>query len=350
MVAILRTLVSAGVLRGRNLTDVTFGTTPPVPTVKLSSFKQAGDTFEQALARLSADTVVDLEGTTQMFSNFDQGGNVYGLYSGAVIGYANGDLKMVAGSSSHAAAVNAQTTGTVQETLIRLGRGSSKATTPYFSANLYGTAQGHIYNGLVVYYCTNAIIENANFYGVPGTGSAPPYETTPCNNYLSNGTIMRNSLVDGTNIGAGTAATGMLNSNCNGVLIQNSVFQNMGAGHGWAAYQTNNVTIEGSTFQNNLKAGVNFEKCTGTLTLRNCTFHANEHDLIVDTDGTSAIVNIYDPIWDGMNTGTKFKVLIHTTYNYPPPSISPNKQKASDIHLFQNGVEVTSSKLQIISS
>lgn len=349
MVTTLRTLVANGVLRGRGLTDVTFGTAN-VTAVKLSSFKQAGDTFEQALARLSADTVVDLEGTTQPFANFDQGGNVYGLYSGAIIGYTNGTLQMTAGSSTHASAVNAQTTGTVQETLIRLGRGTSKATTPYFSATLNGTNQGHIYNGLVVYYCTNAIIENATFNGIPGTGSAPPYETTPLNNYLSNGTIARNVVVDGTNIGAGTAATGMLNSNCNGVLIQNSVFQDMGAGHGWAAYQTNNVTIEGSTFQNNLKAGINFEKCTGTLTMRNCTFHANEHDLIVDTDGTSAIVNIYDPVWDGMNSGVKFKVLIHTTYNYPPPAVSPNKQKASDIHLFQNGVEVTASKLQIVSS
>jgi hypothetical protein len=320
-----------------------------ITTVPLSSFRQPGDTFETALSRLNADTVVDLEGTTQQFANFDQGGNVYGIYSGFIIGFANGNLQMQAGTSTHASSVNSLPNGaTVQETLIRLGRGSSKATTPYLGGvTIQGTSQGHIYNGVVIYYSTNALVENSSFLGVPGSNSAPPGETTPLNNYLSNGTTVRNILMDGQHV----TATGMLNSSCTNVLIQDSTFQNTGSGHGVAAYQTRDMTVQNTKFLNIAKAGLGFEKCTGTLTVSGCTFSGNEHDMVVDTDGPSAIVNIIDPIWDGMNSGVKFRVLRHTNYAYPPvANPGPNTQNISDIHMFQNGVEVTSSKLQITTS
>lgn len=319
-----------------------------ITSVPLSSFQQNGDTFEVALTRLTTPTIVDLEGTTQSFSDFDQGGNVYGVYSPNVIGFTNGALQMVPSSSTHAAAVNAQGNGTtVQETLLRLGRGGGTVTTPYMGADLIGTTQGHIYNGVVIYLSTNAVIENCSFYGIPGSASAPPGETFSINNYKSTGTIIRNVLVDGQ----GLAASGTGNNACTTILVQNSTFKNMGHGHGVAHYQSSDITYQGCQFLNNRNAGANFEKCFGTLTLQNCTFSGNERNMIVDTDGTSAVVNIYDPIWDGMNTGTKFQVLVHTRYAYPPVASPPlNQQNPADIHLFQNGVEVSATKLQIVSS
>jgi hypothetical protein len=320
-----------------------------ITSVPLSSFRQSGDTFEVALTRPTADTIVDLEGTTQVFADFNEG-YLDGIYQPHIIGFTNGTLEMTPNTSTYAAAVNAQGSGTtVAETLIRLGRGSSSATNgAYFSATLQGTSQGHIYNGLVVYYCTNAIVENCSFLAIPGSASAPPGETFPLNNYLSNNTTIRNIMIDGQ----GVSATGIGHNSANGILVQNSTFQNMGHGAGVSHYQCTNIQYENCTFQNNHSAGANFEKNNSTtINMISCTFHNNGHNMIVDTDGTSSVVNIYDPIWDGMNSGVKFQVCVHTNYAYPPVANPPlNKQNPSDIHLFINGVDVTSTMLQIVTN
>ncbi|MFE4469565.1 right-handed parallel beta-helix repeat-containing protein [Leifsonia sp. NPDC056824] len=319
-----------------------------ITSVPLSSFRQSGDTFEVALTRPATDTIVDLEGTTQVFADFNEG-YYDGIYQPHIIGFTNGTLEMSPNTSSYASAVNAQTTGTVAETLIRLGRGGGTYTNgAYFGATLQGTAQGHIYNGLVVYYCTNAIVENCSFLAIPGASSAPPGETFPINNYLSNNTTIRNVLVDGQ----GASATGIGHNQANGILVQNSTFQNMGHGAGVSQYECTNITYENCTFQNNHSAGANFEKNNATsITMVGCTFHNNGHNMIVDTDGSSSIVKIYDPIWDGMNSGVPFKVCVHSTYAYPPVANPPaNKQLPSDIHLYIGGVDVTATKLQVTTN
>jgi len=322
--------------------------TPPtadIVSVPLSSFQQPGDTFQVALSRLTSPTIVDLEGTTQFGTDFAQGDTSM-LYYGNVIGYTNGTIEMTPGSSTHASTVNAQVaanTGTVQETLVRLGRGTSAATTPYMGASIIATNQGHIYNGVKIYYGTNAVVENMSIIGIQGTSGAPPGETFALNNYHSNNTTVRNIIVDGL----GVMSAGMGSNYCNGILVQNSTFANSGKGAGITHYESSNPTYEGCTLDNNHLYGINCEKVTGTITVSNCTFrNTGVAHMCVDTDGPSAVVNIYDPIFDG----PKFTIKRHNNYAYPPvASPPPNQQKVSDFHIFRNGVEVTSTVLQVVT-
>ncbi|MGN7799045.1 right-handed parallel beta-helix repeat-containing protein [Leifsonia sp. 22587] len=351
----LRYTLSNGVLMRRGLVKTQTTAPPPQPpaTVKLSTFAQSGDSFLQALGRLSSDTVVDLEGTVQTVNGFTQGRGSdgksgYGIYNNKVIGFYNGTVSMVPGSSTDAATINALVTGDTNNfSLMRLGRGGSQATTPYFSGTLASTNQGSNYNGLILYYATNATVENSTILGFQGSSGFPPGETFPLNNYHSVNTLIRWVTVDGQGIGA----SGLGNNYCTSPLVQDSTFKNMGYGAGVTHYLTTDPTYERCTFSGNHLYGANFEKVSGTITLRNCTFSNNRYPMCVDTDGTSAVVNVYDPIWDGMNSGVPFKILRHNTYAFPAGNPSPpNKQNVSDFHIFQNGVEVTSSVLQVVTN
>lgn len=352
----LRVLTAPGVLRGRGLTDVHF-TDIPVPTVKISSFAQPGDTLRQALGRLTTDTVVDLEGNNYQDPDFTMGGptgygssTTYTYFFQNVIGLVNGGATITPGSSTHAAAVNAQddaNTGTVQETIWRIGRGTSKATTPYLgNLTIDGSAsQGHVFNGLNIYYCTNALLENVTVLGCLGSSGAPPGETFPINNYKSIRTTLRNCYVDGAMSGVASAASGLGNNNIDQILVIGSTFKNMGFGAGVTHYQSTNPTYIGCTFDKNHLVGANFEKVSGTITLVNCTFTDNSHAMCVDTDGASAVVNIYDPIWKTKygTTGQPgtFDILRHNTYAFPPGNPSPpNKQNIADFHVFAGGTWV----------
>lgn len=316
-----------------------------ITSVPLSSFSQSGDTFTVALSRLTSPTIVDLEGTTQFGNDFAQGDTSM-LYSGNIIGYTNGTIEMTPSSSTHASTVNAQVaanSGTVQETIIRLGRGSSQATTAYMGANIQATTQGHIYNGLKIYYCTDAVVENLSIIGIPGSSGAPPGETFALNNYRSTNTTVRNVIVDGR----GVMAAGMGSNYCQTILVQNSTFANSSHGAGITHYLSADPTYENVTLDGNHLYGINCEKVTGTVTVSNCTFkNTGVAHMCVDTDGASAVVNIYDPIFDG----PKFTIKRHNNYAYPPVATPPaNQQKISDFHIFQNGVEVTSTVLQIVT-
>lgn len=344
-------------------------------SVKLSSFAQPGDTLRAALNRLSADAVVDLEGGTYSDPDFSMGGSAYTYFFGPLIGLVNGSVTITPNSSTHVAAVNAQVaagTGTVAETILRIGRGSSKATTQYISDLVVdGTsAEGHIYNGINIYYGTNASVNNLTVLGVPGSGSAPPSETFPIDNYQSSRTTFTGCMVDGSSGGSNIAASGLGNNSAPYVLGIGSTFKNMRYGAGVTHYLCASPTYIGCTFRDNHSAGANFEKTTGTITMVNCTFINNAHPMTVDTDGPSAVVNIYDPIWvtkygsTGM-PGT-FDILRHDTYAYPPGNPSPpNQELVSDFHIFMGGTwvggrpedgghyvggsEVTSTYLKVVS-
>ncbi|OJX72843.1 hypothetical protein [Leifsonia sp. 71-9] len=314
---------------------------------------------------LSTDTVIDLEGGTFQDSDFSMGGNVYTYFGGKLIGLVNGSTAQKPNSSTHAAAVNAQVaanSGTVQETFLRLGRGIVQTTQAYVAdLTLIATAQGHIYNGINIYWCTDALIERLTVKGYPGSASYPPGETFQFNNFHSIRTVVKDSLFDG--IGVTASNTGN-NSSVTMTYIR-CQFLNTGSGHGVAHYLSSDPTYIDCLFSGNAKSGANFEKVTGTITMVNPTFHANQVNMIVDTDGPSAVVNIYDPVWDGMDTGTKFKILRHNTYNYPPPAVDANKQLVSGFHIFRGGTwsggehgagtyvggtETTSTDLQVVTN
>lgn len=335
----LRALLPSGVWRGHGLPDIgPYVPVLPYPVTPVKASSLPGfPSLRSMINALSSDTVIDGEGLTYQDPDFSMGG-VYIYYGGKFLGIVNATVQPAPNSSTHGGTVNAQVaadSGTVQETLMRVGRGTSQATTPYLGdLTLVATPQGHIYNGLNIYYCTNALIERLTLKGFPGSKSYPPGETFGFNNLHSVNTIVRDSVFDG--IGVTASNTG--NNTSDGMRYERCQFLNTGSGHGVAHYLSSNPTYIDCVFSGNNKSGANFEKVTGTITLVNPTFHANQNNMIVDTDGSSAVVKVYDPVWDGMGAGTKFKILRHNTYAYPPTTpMPPNQQQVADFHIYRGG-------------
>jgi hypothetical protein len=328
----LRVLVSDYVLRGRGLPDLNFAPPVgyPVPVVKVSTLS-GYPSLRNVINALSVDTVIDLEGLAFQDRDFAMGANTYVYYGSHAIGFVNGSMTEVPNSSTHVTAINTQVannTGTIQEALLRVGRGTSAATTPFLADLRFpASIQGHIYNGVILYYCTDGIIQDTTITGILGTSGAPPGETFALNNYHSTGTIIRRVVVDG----AGQMSAGLGNNYCDNTLVQDSTFKGSGYGAGITHYLSSNSTFERCTFDANHLYGINCEKVSGTVTVRSCIWrNTGVAHMCVDTDGPSAIVNIYDPIYDG----TKFKIKRHNTYNYPPPATSPNQQNISGLPYF----------------
>lgn len=332
------------------------GPTPPTRQ-KISTLRVSGDTLNQALGRLSTPTVVELDQGSESFSGFINGRSTnqgYGLFNNNILGFYIPDpneLSMVANTSTDAATINALGSGATNNfSLIRIGHspGLGPNTNPYFSGTLRGTNQGSNYNGLLFYYATNGLIEFAKIYGMPGSASAPPGETFMTNLDHCTGMTIRNSTWDGQGIAA--AALGF--NNASGGYVADCTFQNLKYSACVTHYkQTNGITYERCVFNGSHNYGTNFEKCSGTIIIRDCTYtNVPAAEACVDTDGASAQVYFYDPVWDGKSLGTKFRVKVHRLYNYPPPAVDPNGQLASDIHLIIGGVDVSATRLQIITT
>ena len=73
--------------------------------------------------------------------------------------------------------------------------------------------------------------------------------------------------------------------------------------------------------------------------------------MCIDSQYGSIKMNIYDPVFDNLSwtyggtTVVSGKLIVHLHPTYQGVA---NKQLASDIKVYQNGVDVTASKLQVI--
>lgn len=343
---------------------------PSIPQVNYTSLYVSGDTPQQAISRLTGYAqVVFPDGFDDGFTSDVNGfsfNNTFGIYKNFCLGFLGSGpsqvlirMKPLSATAAQIATVPSQAAGgTNQLYLARFGNGPSDMrqtatygvtfqSTDQAITNLNPPQAAHPlnYNGIFIYYGLNAFMQNCQILGFEGDNGAPPGETFPLNNYNGTNTTIDNIFQDGKGIGA----SGYGNNTGTGGVCSNSTFQNNAYGAGITHYKEANPTYINCKLFNNHGAGINCEKVTGTITVTDCQFSGNGHNMIVDTDGASAVVNITDPVWDGQSTGTKFQVLCHAKYNYPPPDVTPNQQKASDIHLFLAGVE-RPDMLQIVTS
>lgn len=322
------------------------------PVSKYAAVAHASDTFAAAIARPTADTILDMANAPTTQADFlagfwnSGGGNCggYGVLAGTgnhTMGFLNLNHQVTPNSFTNAALANALTTGQTNNfDAIRLGAGSSKVTSPVLTGKFTGTPQnGALYNGPILYYTTNAVVGPLVIKAVPGAGGAPPTETFPLSQLHSTGTVYNLVEIDGTDAnGTPVSSSGIGNNSSSNFTYNQPYVHDCIHGAGITQYLcTGTVTVNQGRFFRNGLAGINVEQFGGgILHLNQCQFQGNKVHLLVDANNGSAKVTIIDPIYDG----AMFTVTIHPTYEYGQPAgtVIPNTQKASDITLIINGV------------
>lgn len=198
---------------------------------------------------------------------------------------------------------------------------------------LKGTSQGHLYNGLQMLRTSNATVSNVKIVAIPGSGHVPPGETFAVNDYRTTGSKYSDLEVDGAGVGASAFAANM----SSGVSITRGYFHDNVNSAGVTLYRSNGATLTDIRSINN-HMGLNFEQNTGTINVVRPNLQIPSKnggfDLFVGGFTTRARINIYDPV---LPSGKKLRILLKPTYGS-----GPNSQKRSDVHVYVNGVDRTS--------
>lgn len=344
---------------------------PPAPSNYVRPFgavyvryeDQAAGSLQQHLGAIPSGQQLTFPAGTFSFSDFAQAStygilepeNVYGM---AGSGIDQTILEMVPGSSTKAGSIPVQSTGSTNNfALLRIGTTTSGASrAPIVQGiTLLGTDQPidpntgvpHTYNGLLLFYATNAVVQDSKIKGIPGNNGANPGETFSINDYRSINTLVQRVEIDGyTTAGARVAATGIGINFAQGFTVKDSLIHGMKYGHGTAFYMcTGTIEIRNVTVRDSLNP-FNFERDTVTANIRNCTVQGNRsmsttapiqpNFAVVDSDIASSVVNIYDPILDNGAPTAANPCIVTVHANYLGVA---NKQLHSDIHLFVGGVE-----------
>jgi hypothetical protein len=216
---------------------------------------------------------------------------------------------------------------------------SNKAGLKLSCFTLRGTTQPHLYNGLRLSNVRDAKISNLKIVAVPGDSHIPPGETFALNDYRGFNNTYSNIEIDGAGVGA--SAFGANNENSvttNNTWIDNYAHHNpKSAGIAlWQMTGTQTITRLNSSYN---KTGINLERMNGVVNIHQPTLKGNiSQDFFIGNDRGSAKINIYDPILDAGK-----KVRIYFPLNEQG---NPNIQVKSDIKVFVNGVDQTSTMIQ----
>lgn len=242
-------------------------------------------------------------------------------------GIGNTIFQMKPRTSARGSEIPAQATGDTNNlSLIRIGGGGSIVRSPIISGfTLQGTDQGHLYNGLLVYYATNAQISDVEILAIPGNASMQPGETFGNNDFHGNGNTYTRLMIDGKGVGA-SGFGGNLGSN---LTVIDSVSQNNPYSAGWTCNTFSNITYRNVKALNNGKMGFNFERVGGTVIMDGCTMLGNgTQHISIASDTSNATYRIIDPVFDG----SKLKVKVSGF------SGKPRKQDPNLVSLIVNGV------------
>jgi hypothetical protein len=313
--------------------------------VKYTSLAKRGDSFAQAIGRLSTMTIVDMENAPATIAGFgvgqwyhspiDSGG--WGFYVPNLAGLLDADLRMAAMSSGLnrqadppekiADILNTLVDGNViSYNVFRLGRGNPANTQPaYFTGKFTAAEEGHLYHALQLYETDRAVFGPAVIKGVRGTASAPPGEVFALGTYKSSNLTIIDVEVDGTDAnGVPVASGGIGSGNTSGstytytrVNVHDIIH-----GGGITHYLLTDMTLDfvDSTTVNNGFTGLNFEQCGGsTIYVTNHTFGGSPVDMIIDANNGFATVVITDPKFSDRRVAQKDKLIIcvHDVYDYP---------------------------------
>lgn len=259
-------------------------------------------------------------------------------------------FEMVPMSSTKASLVPAQTptpqglTNPLQ--LMRVSNGNAWHGSGF---TLHGTPQGHLYNGLNFYTCAaGTLLEDFRITGIPGGAGFEPGETFSIGIYRGAGLTIRNGEIDGRDDTGASVAASLIGAN----FLNGGTFDGLNLHHSNLAAAITAYHCDGPLTYTNLNVhdmklvGLNFEGNGQTapcqITIRNCTLKggATFVPMILDAinTGSSNVYNIYDPIYDGAT----FRVTIHNT--------AGQRQRAADVHLWENGVDVSATKLQVLAN
>ena len=327
-----RTVLKAtllGVVLGADVIALSYDppSTYPYPVLAFSRLARSGDSLYSACSRLTAPTIVDLEGVPLTFEDFavaswdhspsDNGG--WGFYVPNVAGFLNANLSMTPGSSTKGPLVNALVAGDVNSyDLVRLSAGNRTGVPAYFTGTITGTDQGHLYHGLQFYETDRAVLGPAKIIGIPGAaGGLPPWETFAFGTYHSTNITMRDVEIDGLGRASGGIGSGSVDRA--GFYRYTRVnVHDIGHGSAITHYRLTNTRIEfdDSTTVRTAYAGLNFEQCGGsTIAIRRHTFGDSPVDIVLDSNNGPAHVTIDDPRFvDGR---TRVRICVHDRYVYP---------------------------------
>ena len=311
-------------------------TPTPSPTPGPTPGPSASYNFNSTIGALPAPTNLTLKNGYYTVSDFAYAGN-YGVYSNRIkgivgAGVTSSVIQMNQMTSSKAGTIPTASGTTNQYDLVRLD-GTQKLS----DFTIQGTNQGHLYNGLLLYYSSGSMLSNLKIAAIPGNNHFPPGETFSINDFHGNNNVYNNVEVDG----AGVGASGFGLNSSSGGTWNNSYSHNNKYSIGWAFWQhTNGATINNSNSSNN-HSGVNFERATGTYYLNNMTFGGNQDADISggqDQSGYFKVI-VKDPVL--LYGQTKLKVHWFTS-----EAGVPSKYGKSNIQVIVQGVDKTDSMIQ----
>lgn len=210
---------------------------------------------------------------------------------------------------------------------------------------LLGTAQGHMYNGLQLYYADGSNLSDLLIKAIPGNNSANPGETFSIGTVQGKNITFTRIEVDGKDAtGKVVAASGVGLNNSDLITMNDCYIHDSQFGAGVTSYQCGSATLNRVRSTNHL-AGFNMERCGGGSYVYNqCESSGNPYaDLIVDSDRGDTQVTIIDPIVNGrpVSASNPFRVTVHSDYWG-----APQLQKWSSIKLIAGGVDHTADFLK----
>lgn len=290
----------------------------------------AATSIRTLVSSSAAGSVVPLSAGTYSFSDFQpkiglvlNGRGIRGAGKTSTV------IQMNAYSSTRKSSVPTAT-GSSNPLSLMQATGSPKLS----NFTLQGTPQGHLYNGLQVLGATNAAVSSVKISSIPGSGHVPPGETFGLNDLRTSNSTYTDLEIDGAGVGASGFA-GNMSSN---IKVTRGYFHDNVNSAGLTLYRSTNATLTDIRSINN-HMGLNFEQNSGTINvirpnLQIPSAHGG-FDFFIGGYTTHATVNIYDPV---LASGKKLRILLAPTYGG-----KPNAQKRSDVHVYVNGVDRTSS-------
>jgi hypothetical protein len=167
---------------------------------------------------------------------------------------------------------------------------------------LEGTPEGHLYNGLQLYWASGSALNDIKIKGIAGNNGANPGETFGIGTYHGSNLTFKHVEIDGTDSTGKVVAASHLGLNFSSeVTVEDSWFHHAAFGSGITAYQDTGSHVYTRVRSSDNRAGFNFEQCSnGTVTLNNVEISNTPlAHIIADSSLGSLKFVITDPILEG---------------------------------------------------
>lgn len=257
-------------------------------------------------------------------------------------------FQMNPNTSTRASLVPAQSTsGTNPLFLMRVGGSQASAVRAITLTDftLFGTPQGHLYNGLQLYYADGSLVQRVKIKGLPGNNNANPGETFGIGFYHGVGITLDQVEIDGrdaTGAAVGSSAIGL--NFTDQIVVSNSILHDGTWGAGITSYQGKSVTYTDVTVRNH-PAGFNFEQCGGgtAVITRPVISGTPLAHIICDSSLGNTVMTITDPILEGApcSPTNPLRMTIHSDYWG-----AAQKQSWASVRLVIGGVDRTADCLK----